>query len=155
MGQSDIPHKQTYLIKKVKEQAESFHESMRIFRQRHFRLSITAVSLAGAITLFTAINVKINYASLSLLIVALGVMITIITTYTSFYNPRETWLLYHDSLSKLQALLAKIEYNIEEDTTIDDTHLDRFFEAYQTILREHSNKYSQIRVASQKSNVIA
>lgn len=139
------------LVEEIEERAETFHKATKKFRYLFISLSVTAVFISALITVLAALNRPINDDRLSIAMVILGAIVTVVTAISAAYNPKETWLLYSNSTSKLRALQFDVKYKTTDPATLTKfDELDVLQGEFQKILREHSESYSKVRGLTKK-----
>jgi len=149
-SQNDSLH---YLEDEILARIKNFNQSAKWYRRRYYATTMSAILLSGAITVIAGWRPNPHGNWPSNLILALGAASTVIAAWGAFFSPRETWLLYAQTLNKLKSLRAQIEYTVRSPVSIPDAkpRIDTFFARYQAIVDEHNKQWLDIRSSSTRN----
>jgi hypothetical protein len=109
---------------------------------------MVSVILSAIITVISGWGIqKIGVITSQQIILVLGVLITVISTWGAFFSPKESWHLYADTLHKLRALQAELEFEtcLKSNIADDEEKLKASFNRYQEILRQHNQAWIELR----------
>jgi hypothetical protein len=132
--------------------ARQFHNSVKWYRGRYYASTISAVVLSGIITIIAGWKPNLGDWS-SNVILLLGAFSTIISAWGAFFSPRESWLLYAQTLAKLRALQVRMQYSFANDPSAShsDAEINEYFETYQAIHDAHNKLWLEIRASSRQA----
>jgi hypothetical protein len=142
---SDDNKKLNALQEMIKEQKKRKISSARRYMQKASFAKLSGTVIGGIITIISGINpnsifgIKPNFYNL-----VLGVLIGVISTWTSFFTHTELWLVNVESINALDSLSEKIRYESSSDE-LSTEKLDAFFREYTTIVNSVNKKWLESR----------
>jgi hypothetical protein len=140
--------KLTYIEDQVKARIASFHGSVGWYRRRYFAATMSTVCLSAMITLIAGWKPAPSLGvDASNVILVLGAISTVASAWGAFFSPRESWLVYASTLSRLRALQARIDFVTREPNSITpgSEFAADLFQEYQTILDAHNKAWFELR----------
>jgi hypothetical protein len=101
--------KLAYLGSRLAERATILHSSVAWYRRRHYTATMSTVVFSGGITILAGWKPELGSWATNL-ILGLGALTTVVSAWGAFFSPRDSWLLYANTLGRLRALQADVEF---------------------------------------------
>ena len=140
-----------YLHRQIAERLERLESSASFYRKTHFRGQMATVVLSATITIIAGLkSLTILDTIASDLVLVLGALVTVISTWGAFFSPRESWHLNNLTYSRFRSLQARLEF-IERGGAYEaskDKILSDGFEEYQRILDDYNDQWQKLRSKS-------
>lgn len=140
-----------YLHRQIAERLARLESSSAWYRKTHFRGQMATVVLSATITIIAGLkSTVIPEATSSNLVLILGALVTVISTWGAFFSPRESWHLNNLTYSRLRSLQARLEF-IERGGAYEATKdqvLSEGFSEYQRILDDYNEQWQKLRSKS-------
>ncbi len=147
MTQEETTSQFEYVASEIKKRADAFHSSVAWFRRRHYVAQMGTVLLSAVVTVLAGIKTTDTSALIPNVILVLGATITVVSAWGAFFSPRESWLIYASTLSRLRALQTKVEFasRNSNQTPTPSTGAQQFLDEYQKILDDHEQRWQELR----------
>jgi hypothetical protein len=137
-----------YLNRQIAERLARLESSAAWYRKTHFRGQMATVVLSATITIIAGMkSLPIISTVASDLVLVLGALVTVISTWGAFFSPRESWHLNNATYSRLRALQARLEF-VERGTNFEQDQikvLTEGFAEYQRILNDYNEQWEKLR----------
>jgi Protein of unknown function (DUF4231) len=119
------------------------------YRSRYYVSTVSTVLLSGVITAIAGWKPTLGDRA-SNVILLLGAISTLVSAWGAFFSPRESWLLYAQTLAKLRALQVRLRFRYPDDSLRagSEAEVDEFFEKYQAVHDEHNRRWLEVRSSS-------
>jgi hypothetical protein len=137
-----------YLHRQIAERLARLESSTAWYRKTHFRGQMATVVLSASITIIAGMkSLSLLSTVASDLVLLLGALVTVISTWGAFFSPRESWHLNNATYSRLRSLQARLEFvergaNFEQDEV---RVLTDGFAEYQHILDDYNEQWQKLR----------
>jgi Protein of unknown function (DUF4231) len=139
-----------YLMAQIKAQLVRLDGSVWWYRRRHYITKGSTIVLSTLITVISGISLPpdiISPGKTQALILIFGATISIITTFGSFFSPKESWLLGASTYDKLRKLQFELEFKSKafaEDAN-ECPFIDDACSKYQAIIDEYNVEWFNLR----------
>jgi len=109
-----------YICKRLESHEKTFGNSAVWYRRVFFWTSIVTLLLTGMITVIAGIQTtpEFPHQVQQDSILVLGAIATIVSGWGLFFSPKDSWLIYANSLNRLRALRSKIQFLKSSPSTI-------------------------------------
>jgi hypothetical protein len=127
---------------------ETLRSSVRGYRRRFFVYQMSTVILSGSVTVLSGWKgLWLGPDAKSDIILLFSALSTVISAWSAFYSPRETWHLYTDTLGKLLGLRSRLAFQTcdLEDNSSNNNSAEKAFDEFQQILSDHNDHWQQLR----------
>ena len=137
-----------YLHRQIVERLARLEASTAWYRKTHFRGQMATVVLSASITIIAGLkSLSLLSTIASDLVLILGALVTVISTWGAFFSPRESWHLSSATYGRLRSLQSRLEFAEraqEYDQDSVKTLTDGFAE-YQRILDDYNEQWQKLR----------
>jgi hypothetical protein len=143
-----IDDKLKYIENEVKRRKESVEKRRTREKNLAFRLKISAVTLAGLVTILIGLKISSGWTNLvANFALILGASITVINAYEAFFDHRSLWIYRTIVLSRLDELLRDVQFYREglDVSEYDEKTVTQFLNKYNEILQDDLKSWLQIR----------
>ncbi|MEO6118855.1 MAG: DUF4231 domain-containing protein [Methylotenera sp.] len=145
---SEQESQRDYLHRQIAERLSRLESAAAWYRKTHFRGQMATVVLSATITIIAGMKyLSIVSTVASDIVLVLGALVTVISTWGAFFSPRESWHLNNATYTRLRALQAKLEF-LERGASFEQDQLrvlaDGFAE-YQRILDDYNEHWQNLR----------
>ncbi|HNQ26010.1 MAG TPA: SLATT domain-containing protein [Methanoregulaceae archaeon] len=143
-----IDDKLKYLENEVKNRKDSVQHRRNREKQLAFRLKISAVALAGLVTILIGLRISSVWSDLiSNIALIVGASITVINAFDAFFDHRALWIYRTIVLTRLDELLRDIQFYREglDPLEYDEKKVSQFLAKYNEILQEDLKSWLEIR----------
>ena len=139
----------SYLMTEIDVRTKQFHGSVKWYRGRYYVSTISAVVLSGVITVIAGWKPTLGDGASNVILI-LGAVSTLVSAWGAFFSPRESWLLYAQTLAKLRALQVRMQFyfSTSSSAAASEAEVNEFFEKYQAIHDEHNRTWLEVRSSS-------
>lgn len=148
---SEPESQRDYLHRQIAERLARLDSSTTWYRKTHFRGQMATVVLSATITIVAGLK-SIDFVDsiASNLVLVLGALVTVISTWGAFFSPRESWHLNSVTYGKFRSLQAKLEFveRGDEFKGHENRVLEEGFAEYQRILDEFNQQWQKLRSKS-------
>ena len=137
-----------YLHRQIAERLARLEASTSWYRKTHFRGQMATVVLSATITIIAGLkSLSLLSTVASDLVLILGALVTVISTWGAFFSPRESWHLNNATYSRLRSLQARLEFVERSPTFVQDDIkiLADGFAEYQRILDDYNERWQNLR----------
>lgn len=149
---NEIEAKKELLETDLKNHLEGFEKRRKYNRKKTFVTHILIIVLGGLVTFSTGLA-KFNLFGLELnetsqiISMILGVIITGIGTYNSFFNNKRFWVVYTSTTNGLKKIKGDMDFYLA-GKPLDEIDMDRlreFKDRIQVVLDETNNEWASVR----------
>lgn len=118
-------------------------------------VNIASVLLGAGVTIFLGLQIEGVETLFRNIALILGVLITAISGIDAFFNYRSLWIKQKVTLLHLYNLRNEIEFyraGLQENDTISERKVTRFFKSYQEIWEMSSEEWLRLRSEDQQQD---
>lgn len=137
----------TYLYSELDKQLNKRKKSSQYWRKRNIITALITTALGALITILAGLETSCwNSHFANNVILIMGALVTITSSWGYFYSPKLSWILEGEAHDKLRALKAEIQF--EEKADFYNKKNDRvkhFFERYQKTIAEYNRNRRNLR----------
>lgn len=147
----EISAKLDFLILKINESFDFYLKRRERNRLKAFRFKMAITVFSVFITILAGLNLASpERGVLNILVLVFSGLITIFSTWDTFYNHKELWVKYTDYVVRLHALRTEAEFLKMgiESTTLED--VNTLFERYKFILEDIGRTWVLLRRNSEE-----
>ena len=141
-----------YLMDQLQRRIAIISSSATYYRNRYYLSTMSTVFLSAVITMIAGWKPTFTIEGVNGIdvILVLGAASTVLSTWGAFYSPKESWINYVATLTRLRQLETRISFLVRTPDPIGDnsTHIVKLFDQYQTILDDHNRAWRAMRSAS-------
>ena len=141
----------TWLQKEVDTLVSRYHSESSLYKKQAFRLKITSVCLAVVITVLLGLKLQNTAlaAEFSNVALILSAIITVLSAYEAFFDPRALWVRETVTFARLKDLQRDLNFwaSGQDPESIDVAALDGFKIRLDSILEDTLKYWMKIRGA--------
>jgi hypothetical protein len=145
-----VDGKVKYLTETINEQIESFGKLRIINKGKAFWFKMLITSSSAATTILLGLQGLEHWTLLPPLVknlaLLLSALVTLFSTWDTFFNHKALWVRYTLTLSQLKGIRAELEYlssNGSQDLKEED--VDLLFRKYQSVIQETNSAWLSLR----------
>jgi hypothetical protein len=134
---------------KVEASITSFTPSKDENKKKAWALGIGTAFISGVTTMLLGFPVSSDYQALTRNIAfILSAVVTFLGIVENYYNYREMWVRYTETLNSLKAILTELDYLQLKCGEIEEKDVDKIFRRYQQVLDDTNTWWTNLRGGS-------
>jgi hypothetical protein len=138
-----VSEKTEFLSSALRTQIHSFNAKRKDNKRKALFFKLTVTVLGGTTTVLLGLQGVGHESTFRNLALVLSAMVTLLSTWDTFFNHRGLWTRYTATYTELRTIEADLEYmHLGGEGVLSESQVDELFTRYQRVLR-NTNEWWQ------------